>query len=237
MGLAQGATLPATSRRSLSTRGQADVAFLLGEQRASECIVRQLFGRILCPNEYAGLAGAPDDAKVEVGASDGRLYIEMRDPVLCGYYLLYRTQSAVVLLNDGFRINVENMRGHGLGLEVFCSQVRNAATLGVDRIEAIAGRRNDENGYYTWPRYGFQGRLPASIRHLVSMSLDDSRTILDLMSSEKGRDWWRENGVTIPVQFRLAAGSRSRRTLARYVRERTRESRTKRMSEKPPATL
>lgn len=222
MGSAQGAALPATPWRPWPAHSCAEVVFLLGEQHATERVARRLFGRVLCPSEYAGLTGAPDDAKVEVGASDGRLYIEMRDPVAatCGYYYLYRAETAVVLLNDGFCINVQAMRGHGLGLQMLFRQTRNAATLGVDRIETIAGRKNDENGYYTWPRYGFQGILPASIRHLLPVGLDDSHTILDLMSCEKGRDWWREHGTTIPVRFDLAPGSRSRRTLAQYVRER-----------------
>ena len=39
------------------------------------------------------------------------------------------------------------------------------------------------------------------------------------MECEKGRAWWRENGVTIGAAFDLAAGSRSRAALDRYVRD------------------
>jgi hypothetical protein len=239
MGSAHGAALPATPWRPWSVHSRAEVAFLLGEQRAAERVARQLFGRVLRPSEYAGLAGAPDAAKVQIGASDGKLYIEMREPVAatCGYYYLYRAKTAVVLLNDGFRINVQAMRGHGLGLQMFHRQARNARAIGVDRIEVVAGRKGDENGYYTWPRYGFQGALPASIRHLLPVGLEHSRTILGLMSCEKGRGWWREHGVTTAVRFDLAPGSRSRRTLVRYVRERILRSGTKRNLESASAML
>ena len=114
------------------------------------------------------------------------------------------------------------MQRRGLGLQMFYRQARNAADLVVDRIETVAGRNNGENGYYAWPRYGFQGPLPASVRHLLPVGLECSHTILDLMLCEKGRDWWREHGVTTAVRFDLVPGSRSRRTLARYVRERIR---------------
>ena len=217
-----GKSLPAAVWRPWSAHSRAEVAFLPGEQRAAEQAARRLFGRLLRPCEYAGLAGAPDAAKVEVGASDGRLYIEMREPVAatCGYYYLYLAKTVLVLSNDGFRINVPAMRGRGLGLQMFHRQERNATALGIDRIEAVAGRNHDENGYYTWPRYGFQGKVPASMRHLLPVGLEHSRTLLGLMLCEKGRDWWRERGVATAVRFDLAPGSRSRRTLVRYIRER-----------------
>ena len=223
MDSAQSAALSASPWRAWSAHSHAEVAFLLGERRAAERVTRRLFGRVLRPSEYAGLAGAPDDAKVEVGASDGKLYLELRDRVAAayrGYYYVYCTKAARVLLNDGLRIHVEAMQGHGLGLQMFYRQARNAAAMGIDRIEAVAGRRHDENGYYTWPRYGFQGVLPRPVRHLLPVGLTHGSTILDVMSCEKGRDWWKEHGVTVAVRFDLAPGSRSRRTLARYVRER-----------------
>ena len=101
MDSAQGAALPAVSWRPWSARSRAEVAFLLGEQHAAERVARRLFGRVLRPGEYAGLAGAPDDATVEVGASDGKLYLEMRDRVTAayrGYYYVYGSQAAIVLL-------------------------------------------------------------------------------------------------------------------------------------------
>ena len=160
---------------------------------------------------------------MEVGASDGRLYLELGDPVAaayCGYYYVYGKKAAVVLLNDGFRIHLRAMRRQGLGLQMFCRQVRNATVRGVNRIEAMAGRRRDENGYYTWPRYGFDCPLPALIQRRLPVGLEDSRTLLDVMSCQKGREWWREHGMAVRVRFDLAPGSRSRRTLAEYVHTR-----------------
>jgi hypothetical protein len=219
----QGAALPPTPWRPWTVRSRATVVFLPGEHRAAERISQRLFGRTLRPREYAGLAGAPDNAKVEVGASDGHLYIELGDPLAAtyrGHYYLFCRKAAIVLRNDGFHIFLRAMRRQGLGLQVHYRQARNAAACGVDRIDLWAGRRHDENGYYTWPRYGFDCLLPASIRRRLPIGLERSQTLLDLMSCEKGRQWWEAHGVAVRVRFDLAPGSRSQRVLAEYVRTR-----------------
>jgi hypothetical protein len=224
----QAAALPLMAWRPWTARSRATVAFLPGEHRAAERLAQRLFGRVLHPREYAGLAGAPDNATVDVGASDGRLYLELGDPLAaayCGYYYVYGRKAAVVLLNDGFHIHLRAMRRRGLGLQIFYRQATNAVARGVARIEAFAARRCDENGYYTWPRYGFDCRLPASIRCGLPIGLEDARTLLDVMACEKGREWWQQHGTALRVRFDLAAGSRSRRTLAEYVRTRARTDR------------
>ncbi|MEN6557201.1 MAG: hypothetical protein ABFC54_03375, partial [Thermoguttaceae bacterium] len=192
MGLAQSTTLPAAAWRPWSARSRAEVAFFLGERTAADRIARRLFGRAIQPSRYAGLAGAPDDARVTVGVSGGRLYLEMYDPIAaayCGYYYLYSKKSAVVLLNDGFWINVGRLGGGGLGLQMFYRQVRNAMRIGVDRMEAVAGRSDRENGYYSWPRYGWNARLPDSVRRQLPVPMKRCRTLLDLMVCREGRTW------------------------------------------------
>ena len=195
--------------------------FLPGERGAAERIAQRLFQRPLETWEYAGLAGAPDDAQVEIGASWGKLYIEMGDPADAayrGYYYVRRAMAHLVVMNDGFQIPLRRLQRRGLGLHILHRQVAAAAALGVDRIEVLAGRRREENGYYTWPRFGFEGVLPARLRRMLPIDLRSAKTVLDLMECEKGRAWWRENGVTIGATFDLAAGSRSRAVLDRYVR-------------------
>ncbi len=157
---------------------------------------------------------------MEVGASRGALYIELGDTTAAyrAYYYVRRAGERVVLYNDGFHVFVRELRGRGFGLRVFHRQARNAARLGIGRIETVAGRRCGENGYYTWPRFGFDAALPPVIRRRLPPELKNIRTLLGLMKSENGRRWWRVNGATIRAYFDLTAGSRSWQTLNGYLK-------------------
>jgi hypothetical protein len=151
------------------------VIFLPAEQRTTERIARRFFQRTLNASEYAGLAGSPDDACVEVGSLRGMLYIEMGDPVGATYHAHYyvrRVAEHLMLVNDGFHIHLRRLQGQGFGLRMFCRQVQNARMLGIHRIAAVAGRRRDENGYYNWPRFGFDGILPARLRRILPTDLE-----------------------------------------------------------------
>ena len=215
-----GADTRATSWGPRLAQSGVEVVFLAGERRAAERIARRLFRRALTAAEYAGLAGAPRGARVEIGASDGALYLELGDPASAayrGYYYVRRAASGLVVVNDGFRIARRDLQRRGLGLCVFGRQVAAAAALGIDRIEVVAGRSGDENGYYTWPRFGFEGVLPPDVQRVLPIGLQDAKTVLDVMETERGRAWWREYGVTIRAAFDLAQGSRSRTTFDRYV--------------------
>jgi len=220
MGQADRAVPSSESWRPWPVFSRAEALFLLGERSAAERIAQRLFRRPLEMWEYAGLAGAPDDARVEVGASRKTLYIEMGDPVNAtyrAYYYLRRTCGQLVLINDGFHIRALDRQRRGFGLKVFHRQVQNALRLGIVCINTVAGRGHGENGYYTWPRFGFNGGLPTRVRRRLPDNLHGRRTVLDLMDCRRGRDWWREHGETLRVTFNLVAGSRSRAMLSRYV--------------------
>lgn len=209
-----------TPRRLWPARSRATVAFYPSEEVETKRIARRLFGRLLRAWEYAGLAGAPDDARVQLGASGEQLYIDFSDPIAgryCGHHYVRRDGAELVLRTGGFHIHLRSMRRRGLGLCVFHRQLENVKPLGVKRIETTAGRSSDENGYYTWPRFGFNGPLPTRIRRNLPPGLEDARTVLDLMAREKGRLWWKEHGVAIRVVFQVTEGSRSRTVFEQYV--------------------
>ncbi|HUT11864.1 MAG TPA: hypothetical protein VMY42_15290 [Thermoguttaceae bacterium] len=206
-------------------RSRADVHFSYGEEADVSRVARRLFGRKLRDWEHAGLAGAPDGAQVEVGTYRGGLHLDVSDPAESGFravFLVRGAASELVIVIDAFHIHVVNMRKKGLGLQIFHRQLSNAELLGIRRIKTIAGRGEDENGYYTWPRFGFDGPLSGKIRDCLPPGFERARSMLDLMDCEKGRLWWREHGEAIEVTFVVAAGSRSREVFRRYVRGRFR---------------
>jgi len=202
-------------------RSRAVVIVYRGEERRIRRNARRMFGRPLQTWEFAGLAGAPDDAQVELGSFGDALYIEMGEPAGFSYrasHFIRREGADLVLVNLGFHIHLRSMRQRGLGLRVFHRQLQNAKALRIRRIEITAGRRADENGYYTWPRFGFDGPLPRRIRRNLPLGLEHARSVLDLMDCEKGRLWWREHGVAIRASFEVGISSRSRSVFDRYVR-------------------
>jgi hypothetical protein len=201
---------------------RAKVVFYDGEGRQVERSTQHLFGRLLQPWEYAGLAGAPDDALVEVGTLQGGIYLELCEPLGNGYrasHVAPRLSLGVVLFHEGFHIQRKSLRRQGLGLRVLHRQLCAAKFLGVRRTIAMAGRSPAENGYYTWPRYGFDGPLPSEVRRRLPRGLEHARTVLDLIECESGRQWWKRNGAPLYVSFDLADGSRSWTVFRQYVEQ------------------
>jgi hypothetical protein len=92
MNPADGAAPSSTCREPWPARGGGSVAFLPGEETAARRTTVRFFQRRLKMWEYAALAGAPDHAQVEIGASAGQLYIEMSDPAAAyrAYYYVRR---------------------------------------------------------------------------------------------------------------------------------------------------
>ena len=115
----------------------------------------------------------------------------------------------------------------GYGTRSLARQVEALRELGIDRIVTLAaGGRDapDLNGFYTWPRLGFDGPIPdASIEELpsaLSRTLGSPALVSELMASAQGRAWWRANGRSFDATFDTRPGSRSSRVLDAYIRER-----------------
>lgn len=196
------------------------VFFSFGERADARCVASDLFGSAITIRHFAGLAGAPRGADVEVGVCQGQLTIEISDPrhqVYRGILRVFRTGGVLVLCIEALHIHRPALRGHGLGLGIFARQLETARRLGVMRIETRAGRRRNENGYYSWPRYGFEGSLPEWLTSSrLPRELRRSQSVLDIMASETGRRWWLAHGVELDLSFDVRADSRSQQTFSRY---------------------
>jgi len=185
--------------------------------------VQRIFGRPLEAWELAGLSGAPDEAVVRVGLSPAALVLEFRPARTDEYFarrLVFRDANGPVLADDGLHIFRATMHRHGLGLRISLRQVLHAKILKMQGIRAVATRGPYENGYYTWPRYGFDGPLPTKVVRSLPRILNHARSVLDLMETEYGRRWWQEYGTSLEVAFDLSPHSRSWLILRRYVAHR-----------------
>jgi GNAT superfamily N-acetyltransferase len=218
----ESSALPDPLESVCSNRSRATVAYYGGEKRDVERTVKRLFRRCLHAHEYAGLAGAPDDAQVEVGTLGDGLYLEMRDPVHGIYHAVQFVRPAgagLAVVIDAICVH-RTVRRMGLGFSVFARQLAAASALGIPRIETTAGRSGNENGYYTWPRFGFGGPLSRRVKEDLPAGIERAEDVLDLMGCEKGKAWWREHGSPIHLAFDVTRHSRSWNVFQRYLAQR-----------------
>jgi len=123
------------------------------------------------------------------------------------------------------------MTGQGLGAQVFSKQVENCIAHGMSDIRTYAARGVGVNGYYTWPRFGYDETLTKLAlektawweqnQSYIEQNFPGAKSVLDIMITKEGRDWWKQNGTEMAsARFDLSNGSRSRRVLEAYLAER-----------------
>ncbi len=198
-------------------------------------MLKKLFG-MKSPEQMAPLTGAPDGAEIKVGqhvGAEGGLHVETNHPdyeysqeQIFGkdaYGMLYMTLEYFGLKKEA--------QGTGLGMKVFGAQLDNCRKAGVRYMKLHAAKSESMNGYYTWPRFGFDQTFAelakqdgGAHRDLVKKIREEfpgTDSVLDLMETKKGRDWWKANGVALKsARFNMTPGSQSMNLYTAYLKER-----------------
>lgn len=188
-------------------------------------------------DDLPSLVGAPDDAEVTVvqGSKD-TLWINVKhEAYTAKRYLKADKEGRVLMHNDEFWMKPEFQKS-GLGTEIFARQVQFCRDAGLDYIECHAAKENGRNaakphnGYYTWPRLGYDMSLTdedgihdsdVSVYAAARKAFPDAETVLDVMETKEGRDWWKANGTDmLEAKFDLSEDSRSTRVMEAYLNER-----------------
>lgn len=180
----------------------------------------------------ASITGMPDDAtKYETNVdftnngtdleTDGKfLRVSVTRKGLTMERLIGKDDKGVFIVNKHFEMKT---KGKGTGAELFSKQVEAAASIGVYEIRCHAACTDDNgeryfNGYYTWPRLGYDQPLEGKGVHESDKETYDAakerfpgaKTVLDVMQTEEGRQWWKDNGTDmLAARFDLSEGSRS----------------------------
>lgn len=102
----------------------------------------------------------------------------------------------------------------GLATRMLEEQVAAAHAFGFEKIVDYADNRKGRNGYYTWPRLGFDkeltekdtSRLPEHFKHFTRLS--------DLMEDQQAREWWKKHGFALELTFDTSPDSRSMQLLS-----------------------
>jgi len=130
------------------------------------------------------------------------------------------------MMNSTFYVHRVANRGKGIGTKLLHRQVKKAAELGIESIEteAMGAKQTPSfNGYYTWARLGYDGRIGSAHTtdsKKLKSEFPEAVRISDLMKSKEGRTAWKENGGTFFGSFDTRPGSQSRKVLDSYVKQR-----------------
>jgi hypothetical protein len=193
---------------------------------------KQTFNRSLTLQDVASLAGAiPGDEmdSVVLDETDGIIAVHTRR-VVDGLTVMAADREINL---RGYEITNLNMtvirqadRGKGLATKMLLTQTRAAAQFGFDRINThAAGEGNGTTepqpeyasvGYYTWARLGFTSEDPVFATQVTG---ETEVSLPKLMSTKKGRDFWKAHGGSFDGFFDLEEGSVSRRVLEGYAKE------------------
>lgn len=177
------------------------------------------------------LTGLPAGVKSEITAFKGRIVIQSSGgPIVTATRFIDVDRGQVVAKNDQIILK-PSAQGKGLGTQIFASQVKALQAAGVSRIEAVLsgdeyqqsnGKNAKMNGYYTWPRLGYDAKIPGSLQRKLSKILGPKAkvaTVQDLMKTQKGREAWKSLGTTVKGSFDLRKNSTSSRVLGKYLRQ------------------
>ena len=107
-------------------------------------------------------------------------------------------------------------------VRLFAQQVAAATRYDYSRILAYAAGKpgGHMNGYYTWPRMGYDGVWNTEEKAKLPENFRSTQTVQDLMATSEGRQWWKANGWAKELSFDLKSGSRSHQVLIQYLTER-----------------
>lgn len=191
--------------------------------------IKDFFGQDVDDDTLGAIGNAVDGGSVDISIDESygkHLRISFSGEGVTSERSIYRVGGKLVIHNNLFSI-AKDSDHKGKGVEFFVNQVQALRDIGVDRIETHAAGHKDGyfNGYYTWPRMGYDGTierdnfnaLPADLRSRMGRS----RSVSDLFDLPGGKEAWKEYGGDIyDAKFDLSDDSRSMKTLAFYLEER-----------------
>lgn len=200
-----------------------DLSIRFTDREAVETASMKLFGRKLSPAEMASLAGAENGSNVWITSErKGRIEISWNHGGVDAYRIVTKNH----IHNASFSVSAS---GHGKGAagRMMSRQIAIARKIGVKKITTEAARsspgliarglsKNPMVGYKVWPKFGYNAKIPSSVKRRLPQELRSAKTVQDLYKTQKGRDAWAEHGKSTYMTLDLTAGSQSMRVFNAY---------------------
>jgi hypothetical protein len=168
--------------------------------------------------EKIKLSGVPEgfDGDVVVSTHGKFTFVSIENDDLSMSRSFYKGSDAV----ENIGLTVKNKSKYN-GTEILKKQVDSLKGTKYKSIETVADKRDNVNGYYTWLRLGY--KPDADTNRKYTEKANDAlgtniSSITELMYSQEGRDWWKNNGGAFNGVFDLTENSYSMETLDEYVK-------------------
>jgi SPP1 gp7 family putative phage head morphogenesis protein len=188
-------------------------------------LAQKIFGRSMTKKEIAGMVAAQPGSKTYLSSLGDRLSVVTENKEYGSVREIFRDADGKLVCANG-ELNVRN-KGRGLGTKIFSEQVSALVDAGFDRITCWATKGTEFNGYYTWARLGYDGKIPQTTSSSLARDkglpkeLRYPETVHDLISRPGGMDAWSQHGDTFSATFDLNKGSNSRKILDAYITEKS----------------
>lgn len=215
------------ARPPLDLSGVRDLQILPDLSREEQIeAIREVVGFDATPEDVIGWAGIVQDdldnrTRIELHTSGRSLELIVSTRAFRATRTYRREIVSRQLVAEHEALYVTD-KGEGHGSRLFSRAVAELRRAGFTRIDTFAaGQLGDTyNGYYTWPRLGFNAKIPARLRPQLPEALQGAQTLQDLYATPEGREWWRINGRSTRMSFELDPDSPSSRVHAAYLAER-----------------
>jgi hypothetical protein len=112
--------------------------------------------------------------------------------------------------------------GKKLGTFIFLNEVIQARKLGISCLKVSAAKSERFNGYYTWARLGYTIDSPedqADFEKLLRSYGRSENSMINLMQTSDGRNFWRNNGFWWQGIFDLSPNSENIQAFNNYLAE------------------
>ena len=180
--------------------GQAQVAAVLGHAVSRE--------------DLAALTGARAGERVKIFSDTKQFSITHDGKSSEATFVIKRTARGVELLESS--IITTGGRSAASGRDVLRT-FKHVRAMGITHIVATAARNNGMNGYYTWARLGFTGKIPGHVLSQAQAKFGKVTRVEQLMKKPGGAKWWKEHGDSWHATFDFRDGSASRKVYDKMV--------------------
>lgn len=193
---------------------------IVGEEEGVKAAIRAALGREIDPARLAAAAGAMEGSSVEIRlVGSQRVEVSVTHPHVLNQIRTFARDGKNLTLYNNLFVKRQGAPP-GIAAEMLWQQVVHAEELGIAEIRTdAAGDANSPyfNGYYTWPRLGYNATLETKERRALPAGLKGARTVRDLMATPDGRAWWKARGNGREMVFDLRPGAVSKEILAQYL--------------------